>query len=383
MKKVGIITFHNSYNCGSMLESYAMQTILEKKGIKAEIVNFSSKGQKDLYSVWFKNNTIKNIVKNIVLIPYHKRLKNNNSKYEEFKIKNFKLSKEYTDNDNISEKNYKIVVAGSDQIWNITIKDADDCYFLNWVKKAKKVAYAPSFGAKKILKYSDNPNKYIDYLNSFDSLSIRENNGQKWLKEMINKDVPVLLDPTLLLEKKDYDKIMAKDVNVNYKYIFFYSPSFNIDICKYVKSIADKYDLKVITWSTKSYCTKRIKKFGFILPEYESPSMYLYLIKNAELVMTTSFHGTIFSTIYRKKFITIKNGEMFGDDDRVITLLKQIGMEDRLIKYDFDENFDYLKDIDYSNYDILLPKLQKKANKFLEENVVKYYNENSSKKSSI
>ena len=74
---------------------------------------------------------------------------------------------------------------------------------------------------------------------------------------------------------------------------------------------------------------------------------------------------------------------MFGDDDRVITLLKQIGMEDRLIKYDFDENFDYLKDIDYSNYDILLPKLQKKANKFLEENVVKYYNENSSKKSSI
>ena len=72
MKKIGIITFHNSYNCGSMLESYAMQTILEKRNMTAEIVNFSSDGQKELYSVWFKNNTIKNIIKNMMLTTIHK-----------------------------------------------------------------------------------------------------------------------------------------------------------------------------------------------------------------------------------------------------------------------------------------------------------------------
>ena len=65
MKKVGIITFHNSYNCGSMLESYAMQKIVEKCNKKAEIVNFSSKGQKELYGVWNKNNSLKNIIKNM------------------------------------------------------------------------------------------------------------------------------------------------------------------------------------------------------------------------------------------------------------------------------------------------------------------------------
>ncbi len=374
MKKIGIITFHNSYNCGSMLESYAMQTIIEKQNIQTEIVNFSSDGQKELYSVWFRNNSIKNIIKNIILIPVHKRLINNNNKYEEFKNKNFKLSKQYNSGDKIDEKDYDIVIAGSDQIWNITIKDADDVYFLNWVKNARKVAYSPSFGAKKISDYTTNIEKYQNYLTEFDALSIRENNGKKWLKELINKDVDVLLDPTLLLDCEDYDKIMATDIKINDKYIFFYSPSFNINICKYVKKIADKYNLKVITWSTKSYCTKMIKKFGFVLPDYENPSMYLSLIKNAELVLTTSYHGTIFSTIYRKKFITIKNGEMYGNDDRVITLLSQMDMMDRLIPYEFDDKFNYLSNVDYSKYDESIKKLREKSMKFINENVVNYYN---------
>lgn len=377
MKKVGIITFHNSYNCGSMLESYAMQTILEKCNMKAEIVNFSSDGQKELYSVWFKNNSIRNIIKNIMLISVHSRLVKNNNKYEEFKNEHFKLSKEYKTSDKISEKDYSIVVAGSDQIWNITIKDSDDAYFLNWVKKARKVAYSPSFGAKNILQYSNNPQKYIDYLNDFDALSIRENNGKKWLKELVNKDVEVLLDPTMLLDREDYDKIMANDVKIDDKYIFFYSPGFDSEICSYVKKIADKYNLKVITWSTKRYCTKRIKRFSFSLPEYENPAMYLYLMKNAELVITTSYHGTIFSTIYRKKFITVKNGEMYGDDDRVITLLEQMNMMDRLIPYEFKEDFDYLADVDYSNYDKKVAKLRKKSMDYIYKNIGDYYNETS------
>jgi len=371
MRKIGIITFHNSYNCGSMLESYAMQRIIEKRNLKPEIINFSSKGQKELYSVFYKNNSIKNIIKNILIVPHVKRVKRNNDKYEEFKNKNFNLSKEYTDGDIISDNNYDIVIAGSDQIWNITIKDASDVYFLDWVKKAKKIAYAPSFGARNILKVSNNPKKYCELINSFDALSIREENGKKWIKDMCNIDVPVLIDPTLLLDKKEYEKIEDKTFKPSKKYIFFYSPSFNLEICKYVANIAKKYDLEVITWSTKSYIVRRIKKFGFKLPIYEDPSMYLSLIKNAELVITTSFHGTIFSTIYRKKFITVKNGDMYGDDDRVITLLEQLHLMDRLIPYEFDDSKNYLEDIDYSNYEKILPGLQKKANEYLNKNVVK------------
>lgn len=368
-KKIGIITFHNSYNCGSMLESYAMQKFIDKCGVKTEIIDFSNEGQKKLYGVKFQNNSIKNIIKNILLIPAKNKIKFNNSKYEKFKNERFVLSKKYNNMRELSDKNYSTVVAGSDQIWNITIEDNDDAYFLPWVNNAKKVAYAPSFGAKNIMEYTNNVEKYRKMINDFDALSIRENNGKRWIKELCNKDVEVLLDPTLLLDEKDYQDIEKKELKINEKYIFFYSPSFNRKICKYVKKISKKYNLKVITWSTKSYYIKMIRTFGFELPEYEDPSMYLSLIKNAEVVITTSYHGTIFSTIYRKKFIVVKNGGMYKNDDRVRTLLEQLKMNERLLPYKFDKNYNYLEDVNYDNYDKYLPLLKEKSIAFIKKNI--------------
>lgn len=369
MKKIGIITFHNSYNCGSMLESYAIQKYIQYKGIECEIINFSNEGQKDLYRIMKKNNSLKNIIRNCILLPHKKKLEFSNSKYELFKKNNFKLSKEYTHANDI-EDYYDIVVAGSDQIWNITIKDADDAYFLNWVKNAKKVAYAPSFGAKKISNYTSDVNKYVEFLKSFNALSVREKNGQKWIKELTNIDVPVLIDPTLLFDSSEYDKIIDKEYKLPQKeYIFFYCPQFNVEICKFVKKVSKKYNLPVIAWSAKSYYLKGINRFGFELPEYESPSVYLKLIKNAKLIFTTSFHGSIFSTIYRKNFYTIKNGEMYGDDDRVITLLESLKMEERLIPFEFNDKFDYIQDINYEKYDENIKKLKEKANSYIEKNI--------------
>lgn len=374
MKKIGILTFHNSYNCGSMLESYAIQTFINKNIGETEIIDYSSSGQKELYSVFEKNNSIKKIIKNILILPHYRRILLNNKKYEEFKTENFTLSDNVSES-NISDEKYKAVIAGSDQIWNTTISDFNEVYLLPWVKRAKKIAYSPSFGAKNPLKFYKNKDKFIAMLKNFDALSVRENNGQEWIYDMLNIKVPVLLDPTLLLESKYYDEIEDKKFNPDYKYIFFYSPAFNRDICRFVKKIADKYKLKVITWSTKSYYIKFIKKFGFILPPYESPAVYLHLIKNAELILTTSYHGTIFSTIYKKRFFTIKNGNMYGDDDRVKTLLKEINMQQNLIPYNFDDNFDYLQDTNYDKYYVKLSDLKMKSIKFLKENLSEEKNE--------
>ena len=369
MKKVGIITFHNSYNCGSMLETYAMQEIIKKGGLEPEIINFSSKGQINLYRAWFINNSIKNILKNILVAPHINHIKNNNDKYIEFQRKYFNLSRFTNDSNTLKDDDYDTVISGSDQIWNITIDDYDDAYFLNWVKSAKKVAYSPSFGSKNILKYSDNPDKYKNFILSYDAVSVRENNGKKWIKDLTQLDVPVLSDPTLLLSREDYENLVAKDVDEKSDYIFFYSPGFDNAICKYVKEVANKYNMRVITWSSKSYYVKNIKKYGFELPKYENPEMYLYLIKNAKLVFTTSYHGTIFSTIFKKKFYTIKNGGMYGDDDRVITLLKQINLMDRLIPYEFDKNFDYMNEVNYKKSEEKLIDLKMKSIKFLTDSV--------------
>ena len=374
---VGIMTFHNSYNCGSMLESYAIQEILKKGGLDAKIINFSSKGQIELYSSWKKANSIKNILKNILLIPAHKRILNNNLMYESFKNKYFNLTSFTSNPCSISDLGFDTIIAGSDQIWNITIKDYDKAYFLPWVKSARKVAYAPSFGAKNIMKYSDNLDEFKNYLLDFDALSIREKNGQKWIFDLIGKKVQIVLDPTLLLSSEDYEKLVAQDINISGDYIFFYSPGFDSKVCKFVKKVSKKYNIPVITWSTSPYYIKLVGRFGFKLAPYENPSAYLYLIKNAKLIFTTSYHGTIFSTIFKKTFFTIKNGEMFSDDDRVKTLLEQLSMEERLIDYDYDSDKDYLKDISYDEYDKKLVKLKNESTKYLEENVIGYEYETS------
>ena len=351
MKKIGIITFHNSYNCGSMLESFAIQQYLKKNGIDNEIIDYSSDGQKQLYSVFENEISIKNILKNLILLPHYKHIKNNNLKYEKFKKSNMHLSKNYKNKSDLKKSEYDCVIAGSDQIWNITIEDFDFAYFIDFSNNCKKIAYAPSFGAKNPKKYASQENfeKIEKLLNDFNYISIRENNGKKWLKENFDINAKVLLDPTLLLNMEDYNLIESHyEKYENDNYIFLYCPSFNIQVCKLVKKIANKYNLKVITWSGKSYYKKFIMRFGFKLVDFEDPSLYLKLIKDAKLVITTSFHGTIFSTIYQKKFFTIKNGEMFGDDDRVKTLIENLSLNDRLIDSKFDEKFNYLSEIDFT-----------------------------------
>lgn len=375
-KKVGIMTFHNSYNCGSMLQCYALQTVLKKLGIRSEVIDFSNEGQQNVYSVFSKNNTIKNIVKNILIFSHAKKIKKNFLSYEEFKNNYFNLTKNSFKNMvDLESLNYDIVITGSDQVWNITIEDGDDAYFLPWLKKGKKIAYAPSFGSKNIIKYSDNIDKYKNYLLDFDYISIRENNGKKWIKELINKDVNVLLDPTLLLDKSDYEKITSTELKLPSKYIFYYSPGFDYRINNLVKAISKKYNLPVIAFNSKNYYVKLMQLQHFLLPKLENPSTYLQLISNATMVITTSFHGTIFSTIFKKNFWTIKNGGMFGEDDRVLTLMENLDLTDRLIDIEFDDNFDYFCEKNFEIYDTNLSELRKKSLQFLNESIVRSLNE--------
>lgn len=364
-KKTGIITFHRSYNCGSMLQTYALFETLKKEGKTPEVIDFYTEGQVNVYNTFFKNNSLKNIVKNVLVFPSRKRIDNNNLMYEKFKNDNLKLSKNFKTYEDLNDENYEAVITGSDQVWNITIEDYSKAYYLPWVKEAKKIAYSPSFGSKNILKHSNNPEEFREYMNSFDSISIRERNGQAWIKDLINKEVPVTLDPTLLLEKEDYSKIESNDVDPKEEYIFFYSPGFDSDICEFVKKVSKHTGLKVITWSAKNYAVKRIKRFGFEQPDYENPSKYLSLIKNAKLVFTTSFHGAIFSTIYKKNFYVLKNGGMYGDDDRVRTLLSTLKLNDRLIEYNFNKDFDYLTNVDYTEYDKALKVEKEKSLNYL------------------
>lgn len=366
INRVGILTFHNSYNCGSMMQTYALQKYLEKLGIQCDVIDFSNEGQRELYGVFFRNGGVKNFIKNFVLFFHAKKIKKNYQSYEKFKKDKFLLSKSnYRNGNELKDEGYGAVVAGSDQIWNITIADSDDAYFLPWVKTAKRIAYAPSFGAKNILKYSKSPNKYKEYLQCFECLSIREDNGCAWLEQLIGKKVPVVLDPTLLLGQEDYEEMVDEKIEVPKQYIFYYSPGYSRDINNLVKKISKKYKLPVVAFNAKSYYLNAMNFSSFQLPEYENPSVYLRLIKNATLVITTSFHGTVFSSIFKKNFWTVKNGGMFGDDDRVLSLMKRLDLQDRLIAIQFDANFDYMCSKNYENYNRNLKQEQEYSTDYI------------------
>lgn len=368
MKKIGIITFHRSYNCGSMLQAFALQTVIQSFGLETEIINFSNEGQRRLYRLWFPVRSARNIVKNILLLPHQRRINHCNESYKTFMLKNMCLSdREYFKSDELTEQLYSKVIAGSDQIWNITIDDSDDAYFLPWINNAKKIAYAPSFGAKNILQYAENPSKYADYLSRFDALSIRENNGRDWIKDLIGKDVPVVLDPTLLLDAESYMPLVQEVKQIPKRYIFYYAPHYDTQCNQLVKAISTKLWLPVIAFNSKAFYVKRLDRYGFTLPENENPSVYLALIKNAELIITTSFHGTIFSSIFRKKFWTILNGGMLYSDDRVVTMTGMLDLNDRLIPITYDDAFDYSAEKDYSRYENYLKNYRVESLKYLSE----------------
>lgn len=365
-KTVGILTFHASHNCGSMLQAYALQTFLSKQAYQPEIVNFASPGQIALYEVFTPNRSLKQIVRNLILLMNRKRLLKCVKAYETFINNYFVLSGDLkTSVQELKDAPYHAVIAGSDQIWNTTIADYDDAYFLSWVKSAKRIAYAPSFGAKNPLKYAQNPREISRWLEEFNSLSVREKNGQRWIADMIGKEVPFVLDPTLLLEAQDYDQIAAVDLQLPEKYIFYYSPGYSLKINRLVQRISRKYKMPVIAFNTKSFVLRGMHLTGMQLPEYENPSAYLQLMKNASLVITTSFHGTIFSTIFKKKFWVIKNGGMYGDDDRVASLTDALQIGSRVITEEYNDSFDYMQEVDYSLYLKNLLSYQKISQEYL------------------
>ncbi len=355
MHKVGLLTFHRSYNCGSLLQAFALQKILtERYGLDSEFINFSNDNQRQLYSVFPRPKKIRHIFRNLMFVPIAHRIRRHNKNFESFINKYLIVSDGDYRNKHDLQKNtndYCAFIVGSDQIWNTKCADADDAYFLNFTDAEKKYAYAVSFGANNIVGLGKEKEEYYSSLiNSFKILSVREDNAVKWVKELTGRDSVIAADPTLLLEKKDYDAL-SPDRYVKEKYIFFYS--FGYD--KYASEIVAKYSKKlgipVYVIDAKQWIRKKLFKYGFRLTKDNGPEVFISLIRDAEFVFTTSLHGTAFSSIFQKNFwyLTEKRPEDMQqyDDDRALSMLKHLGLTDRFVTEKMLEKTDISSNIDF------------------------------------
>lgn len=368
-KKQGILTFHAAYNYGSCLQAYALQTFLNKNDNKFEIINYRPYNQHGMYSLinlrYFNKGVL---VKNIYNVLHFKKIIERNKRYDEFIHKYFSLShQKYLNEKELSRiiNDYETIVCGSDQIWNLSKSTYDRslAYYLELENKfnGNAIAYAPSFGdtVNNIVK---NEMFDIKYLKNFDYLSFRENDVVNIMKDM-GFDSTLVLDPTLLLNKADWEKLIGPPI-VNKPYIFYYSLNCKEYSMKFVKKISEENNLPVITsFMHPRESFKKIKIYG-----NSGPLEFLNLLYYSTLVCSNSFHGTVFSIIFQKDFYAIfdENREQkVIRENRKASLLEQLGLSDHISSYSNYVNLDDIKNTNYSDVEERLERLRKISSDYL------------------
>ncbi|AGX43820.1 polysaccharide pyruvyl transferase family protein [Clostridium saccharobutylicum] len=374
MRYIGNITFHSSHNYGSVLQAYALQNAVKSIiDCKYEIIDFSNKNQRDMYSIFYKNNSLKNICRNIRIILYkYKVVKSRYELFNKFINNNLQLSKNnYVTESELKNNNlkYDTLICGGDQIWNVSVSDFDNAYFLTFSDSAKKIAYAPSCGGENPFKDEKMKKLIIEYLKDFSHISMREEIGKEIFRKFTSKEINLVLDPTLLLEKKEWNNICSQRL-IYEDYIFFYSIDYNNDVMKMVNIISKRLKLPVIILYTTSATYKTIFK-GFKMCKYQGPSDFLSLIKYSKLVLTNSFHGTAFSIIYRKSFYVLRgtyDGKI-NNDNRMATILAKFHLYDREININIISHFKIKLDLNYSELEKYIEKERLKSIQFLKNSI--------------
>lgn len=336
MKKAGVITFHNYDNYGAILQSYALQKKLEELNIDAEIIDYNC----DYISNPFKLvnlkkkgffNYIYGAIGHICYIP------------RSFKCNRFRKNMRYSERVNSKNKHeiadkYDICIAGSDQIWDYTLTNFDTTYFLDFVNNSKKVSYAASIGEH--LPPEQYCDRYSELLGDFDEIVVRESYGADVVEKLTGKRPMVACDPTLLLTDEEWSEKIVEPKET--KYILVYQLGINREIVEFVRKLKRTTKLKVV------YIPFPL--VGFLSGRYKitiGPSEWMGLFKNAEYVVSDSFHGIVFSLIFNRKFFAKVNGH--HTNRRVEQLLERTKLSYRTIDAVKDENLMDEIDFTYAN----------------------------------
>ena len=349
--KIGVITFHASFNYGSMLQAYALQTYLQREGHEVEIINYRPKKQKIGYpkSVEFSSlHNAKQSIMRLLLAP--STIKPLNQKwhlFDKFMHEKLNLTKEYNTLDELKGANfdYDVLITGSDQIWNTNAFDFSEAYFGTFVDNnhTMKVAYAPSMGPE--------PEKQnVEYLRfllkDFKAVSVREERTKDFLvNNSICDNVSIVLDPTMLLDASDYAQLYDDKPLIDGQYIFYYTPGScpRHEFLQEAAYIGKQLNLPVIC--DTCYTPKALNNYDNIKPYIATgPAEFLNIIKNATVVCGASFHLIVFSIIFRKNFYCM-NGDV---DSRMNNLMKTLHLENCIWSIK-DKNMNRLQPIEYSD----------------------------------
>ena len=332
--KIGVITYHSAYNFGSVLQAYATQESIEKIGYSVEIGNYRMKSHIKYYSMIHLNNGLKAFLKDLLHLPQIGKYITRKNRFEQF-IEELNLTKEFNEPEEVDEADgmFDIFVSGSDQIWNKHSNELEESewkymypYLLCFTNK-KKVSYASS-----IVNMKDEELTYIvDKVKKFDKISFREKASCDRFKSLFGIESNEVLDPTLLLNSEEWSSKIGTipEKMINKKYILYYA----LEGVKKTRKIMPKLQKMakrkgcVLVVITPLSCFTYSK--GVINAIDAGPKEFLGWIKGAELVITNSYHGTLFSVNLGTNFYTLQEKE--STDNRIKGILLKLELEKRII----------------------------------------------------
>lgn len=228
--------------------------------------------------------------------------------------------------------------------------------------ECNKVAFASSFGVATIP--NNQTKKTREYLNRIQHISVREESGQKIVKELTGREVPILLDPTMIITKEEWDKSIPDNKIIGEDYIFCYFLGNNPTHRKEAQELSESTGLKIVTLRHLDEYIPRDESFGDIAPYDVGPAEFVNLIRHARYVCTDSFHGSVFSIIYHIPFISFNRFAEGNNsrNSRLDTLFHNIGLSRRFNKNIVDE---MLQPINYKKVDKRIQELRLFAHNFI------------------
>ena len=363
--KIGILTFHRADNYGAVLQTYALYSQCISMGYDVDIIDYRCNAIERVYSPVRFPRLRKNLYRwSIDAINYYRfgeAWKEKKDKFDVFR-KLFSMSVSCYDSSSKHkiEDEYDYIITGSDQIWSADILNnkPDDwyCYKRETPLKVGVISYAASVGS--LSRFKERFCEFEPVLNEYDAISVRERDTQVYLEEKLHRKIYTVVDPTLLVDNQLWLNLIDCKNSRKNNHLVYYDVAENKLTRKIARDIAKDRKISIVKFNQIKSPTHNT-----IYLSNAGPIDFLDSIYNAECVVTSSFHATVFSILFQKNFVAVLH-PITGE--RIKSLLSMLGLENRII-YDYQNNVTEIMNqpIDYASVELKLSALREASIDYL------------------
>lgn len=352
--KIGTVTVHHAHNYGAMLQAYALQKAIIKSGFDCVVIDYD-----DIKSSLFPSpsgRTVKSYMSwlfySLKVIFHFNEMKRGFSRFEKFYDLELKKTQQFKCLSDIDVSGIDVLVTGSDQIWNFRRGKNRPYFQLDFGGDIARVSYAASMGSFFSLDETIKEN-FKRSLDNLSIISVREKETAEYVETISGKRCRIDMDPVFLLNSTEWDAIANKSFKYDLpnKYILCYELLKTNELIECLTRVKREFGLPIVLISPSI----RYHRIGDITILDAGPLEMIDLVRNAEIVITNSFHGTVFSIIYHKKFYSVLTSHGPGRITELLTntgLINQLYSPETCISFcdDFEKADCYIEEQNTASY---------------------------------